>query len=113
MRLVEPRRMRRVALAVATAIMAVTLALAWGARSAAAAGNNIVCEPAEESLEFNTTGEYNTACGYQALHFNTEGLENVASGARALRSNTSGSHNTANGADALFSNTEGSYNAAN
>ena len=59
-----------------------------------------------------TSGEFNTANGYQALFNNTSGYENTANGGDALLSNTSGSYNTANGADALDYNTTGSWNTA-
>ena len=59
----------------------------------------------------STTGQGNTATGFQALSSNTTGLNNTASGYRALYSNTA-SFNTASGFEALYSNTTGYYNAA-
>jgi hypothetical protein len=60
-----------------------------------------------------TSGNDNTANGYQALYYNTLGNDNTANGALALYSNTSGSANTANGNIALDSNTSGNDNTAN
>ena len=62
---------------------------------------------------FNTTGNSNTANGYEALYSNTTGIKNTANGFDALYSNTTGSLNTANGFDALLSNTIGNENTAN
>jgi hypothetical protein len=58
-----------------------------------------------------TTGNYNTASGYQAFHSDTTGAQNVANGYQALYSNTAGNFNSASGFQALFSNTN-SYNVA-
>jgi uncharacterized coiled-coil protein SlyX len=60
----------------------------------------------------NTTGEDNTASGFNALVSNTTGTNNTASGFAALGSNNTGTNNTASGADALVSNTTGSWNTA-
>ena len=84
------------------------------------------------ALEFNTTGEENTATGYRSLRSNTTGSFNTASGFQALNSatplvsqqhghrmqsalvnNTTGSFNTATGAAALGDNTTGIRNTAN
>ena len=59
------------------------------------------------ALEFNGTGEENTATGAFALFNNTTGAINTATGFQALFSNTEGDHNTATGVQALFSNTSG------
>jgi hypothetical protein len=59
-----------------------------------------------------TTGDYNTANGFEALFSNTTGGGNTASGHNALQSNTTGYHNTANGGAALVSNTTGFDNTA-
>ncbi|MGO9273995.1 MAG: beta strand repeat-containing protein, partial [Terriglobia bacterium] len=61
---------------------------------------------------FTTTGQNNTASGYQALYSNTTGSTNTAVGQRALYSNTGGSSNTATGSAALYHNTTGYYNTA-
>jgi hypothetical protein len=61
----------------------------------------------------NTTGNYNTASGYQALYSSTTGSGNTASGSGALYRNTTGGGNTASGADALVLNTTGGNNTAN
>src|SRR6266496_3015447 len=58
-----------------------------------------------EALISNTTGSNNTAIGSAALDFNTTGSDNTANGLSALRQNTEGSSNTAMGFDALFTNT--------
>jgi hypothetical protein len=60
----------------------------------------------------NTTGNHNTASGYNALHSNTNGNSNTADGDNALYANTTGYHNTASGASTLFSNTSGITNVA-
>jgi hypothetical protein len=65
------------------------------------------------ALFSNTTGEANTAIGYQALYANTFGIENTANGFRALYNNTTGNDNTANGVGALYHNTTGGGNTAN
>ena len=61
------------------------------------------------ALNYNTTGPYNTATGYEALYSNTTGEANLADGALALYSNTTGAGNTAVGADALYSDTTRNY----
>ena len=58
----------------------------------------------------NTTGNANTAYGFNALSSNTTGGANTASGTQALSSNTTGLGNTAVGQWALFSNTTGGSN---
>jgi hypothetical protein len=62
---------------------------------------------------FNNTGDANTATAAFALWSNTTGEGNAANGHLALYSNTTGSGNTANGADALYSSTTGDSNTAN
>jgi hypothetical protein len=64
------------------------------------------------ALLSNTTGQNNTASGYQALYSNTTGNYNTADGLDALFSNTTGSNNTAYGLLALISSTTGSGNTA-
>jgi len=59
-----------------------------------------------------TTGNNNTAIGFEALFSNTTGANNMANGVLALSQNTTGSGNTANGFRALFSNTIGNRNIA-
>ena len=61
----------------------------------------------------NTTGNDNTANGFQALFSNTTGNSNTANGLEALLRNTTGNQNTAMGSSALSSNTTGSNNTAN
>jgi hypothetical protein len=58
----------------------------------------------------SSTGDSNTATGYQALFFNAAGNNNTASGARSLITNDTGSNNTAVGNNALSFNTAGSNN---
>ena len=65
-----------------------------------------------DALLTNTGGSFNTASGAQALQENTTGAYNTASGAQALHSNTEGSFNTASGLRTLYSNTTGNYNTA-
>ncbi len=57
-----------------------------------------------------STGQWNTASGYQAL-FNNVGSGNSAMGNHALFQNTGG-YNTASGSDALYANTTGTNNTA-
>src|SRR5205814_265417 len=64
------------------------------------------------ALEFNDTGERNTANGAFALFNNTIGHDNVVLGSSALFSNTTGSQNTATGSAALVNHTTGSSNTA-
>ena len=59
-----------------------------------------------------TTGNFNTANGYDALYNNGSGSNNTAVGYQALRANTVGMSNIASGYQALFSNTSGSANTA-
>ncbi|MHB8216260.1 MAG: kelch repeat-containing protein [Candidatus Sulfotelmatobacter sp.] len=58
-----------------------------------------------------TTGQGNTATGFQALSSNATGVDNTASGYQALYSNLA-NFNAASGFQALYSNTLGYYNAA-
>ena len=60
----------------------------------------------------NTTGNCNTAVGYQALYANTSGASNVAIGQLALLNNTVGFSNTAIGREAMRANTTGVDNTA-
>jgi hypothetical protein len=62
-----------------------------------------------QSLKTTSTGQYNTAIGYQALEANT-GSGNTAVGDQALEANISGANNTAVGDDAGVSVTTGSNN---
>jgi trimeric autotransporter adhesin len=64
-----------------------------------------------QSLYTNTSGNYNTAYGYQTLYSNSSGSYNVAVGRQALNSCT-GSDNTAVGNLALQANTSGTDNTA-
>lgn len=64
------------------------------------------------TFSLNTTGDYNTAVGYDSMIANTTGNNNSAFGEWALRSNTTGSSNTAVGVNALNANTSGTYNVA-
>jgi trimeric autotransporter adhesin len=69
------------------------------------------------ALQGNTTGDYNSAFGFNALFENNGGF-NTGTGYLALYSNVNGSYNTATGGKALYndagSTTEGtgSYNTA-
>jgi hypothetical protein len=65
-----------------------------------------------QSLYSNTTGYWNTASGYHALYSNTSGYTNVATGFEALRANTTGYANAAMGYRALYANAGGNYNTA-
>lgn len=63
-----------------------------------------------ETLQQNTTGQYNVAIGFQALKTNITPSYNTAIGYYTLRAVTTGYGNTAIGAQALFLNTTGRYN---
>jgi uncharacterized coiled-coil protein SlyX len=60
----------------------------------------------------NTTGNRNTAIGFNALVSNTAGSNNTSTGVASLYSNTGGSFNTSTGVESLYSNTSGSSNTA-
>src|SRR5262245_47189299 len=64
------------------------------------------------AIEFNSTGDRNTATGAFAVFSNTTGGSNTANASQALVNNTTGNQNTANGFQALLSNTVGDSNAA-
>lgn len=64
------------------------------------------------SAGVNTTGDLNTAIGYQALFSNTTGGSNTAIGNDALFSNTTGIGNVAIGDQSLVYNMTGHYNVA-
>jgi trimeric autotransporter adhesin len=64
-----------------------------------------------KALQLNTTGERNTAIGYQVLAIST-GTHNTAVGHSAMSSDTTGSSNAAYGYNALASNVTGNGNTA-
>jgi uncharacterized coiled-coil protein SlyX len=64
------------------------------------------------ALFSNTTGNFNTADGFNALTHNSTGTRNTANGVNALLGNTIGGSNTAEGVNALLRNTTGSSNIA-
>jgi hypothetical protein len=59
-----------------------------------------------------SSGDNNTAIGFQALYANKQGDGNTATGTQAMYSNTTASNNTAIGLQALYSNTTGASNSA-
>jgi hypothetical protein len=65
-----------------------------------------------QTLNSNTSAADNTAIGNHALFLNTTGYSNTATGSQALNNNVGGDNNTATGQAALFSNTSGYYNTA-
>ena len=65
-----------------------------------------------DALVSNTTGINNTATGFNALLNNTIGRNNTADGLQALNNNTTGINNAGVGVNALFSNTTGNLNVA-
>lgn len=65
-----------------------------------------------QALYYNTTGSWNTVSGYQAMYNNTTGNDNAANGYLALYSNTTGEYNIAIGIEALYKNSTGSQNEA-
>lgn len=64
------------------------------------------------TLQHNTTGNFNTGIGYQALLNNGSGQWNTAVGAGVLQNNTTGFFNTAMGVSSLHYNTTGEQNTA-
>lgn len=84
--------------ATATSINSLTIG-----RGAANLGGNIVL--GESVLSSNTTGQNNTAIGYEAMKLNTLGWSNTALGQSALNKNLSGNNSVAIGYQALFNNT--------
>jgi hypothetical protein len=62
-------------------------------------------------MSFNTTGNNNTAVGWNALYNNTTGGRNIAVGSQALFGNTTGDNNNAFGVQALADN-NGNFNNA-
>lgn len=60
----------------------------------------------------NSTGNFNTATGFQSLYSNQNGNGNVATGWQTLYSNKTGSSNTALGNTALSQNSSGNQNTA-
>jgi uncharacterized coiled-coil protein SlyX len=64
------------------------------------------------TLAFNTTGDQNTAVGWNALYNNTTAGDNVAVGSQALFGNTTGGDNNAFGTMALADNSTGFFNNA-
>jgi hypothetical protein len=60
----------------------------------------------------SSTGDYNTAAGWDALHVNGAGVANAAFGYVSLFKNTTGDYNTAFGPWTLYSNTSGGSNVA-
>jgi hypothetical protein len=66
----------------------------------------------KDALLVNTTGNYNSAYGFQTLKNNSTGFANTAAGYRTLFSNTGGLSNTAIGVETLYANINGSWNTA-
>ena len=64
------------------------------------------------SMIANTTGERNTAFGFEVLKFNTTGSQNSVLGNTALSNNITGGENTVVGTEAMFYNTSGAQNTA-
>lgn len=64
------------------------------------------------TLSKNTTGDYNTAMGYECMVENTTGSNNTAYGEWALRSNKTGTNNTGVGVNVLTANINGTGNSA-
>ncbi len=60
---------------------------------------------------FTTTGNYNTATGFDALLVNSSGVANTADGTFSLISETTATANTGIGYDSLYHDTTGSDNA--
>jgi hypothetical protein len=122
MRLKHHRLIRPFALAATTAMIATTVALAFGTGIGLAADYDKpihnVCEgvePAGKScLDWGShvLGGDNVAMGYEMMPVLTSGEGNIAIGGGALHENTIGRKNTASGVGALYSNIEGSLNVA-
>ena len=64
------------------------------------------------ALQFNTSGNANSALGFGALNFDTTGEQNSAVGDSALLFNNSGNQNAAFGINAMTQNSSGSRNVA-
>ncbi|HPT15273.1 MAG TPA: tail fiber domain-containing protein, partial [Bacteroidales bacterium] len=64
------------------------------------------------ALGSTTSGDDNSASGFEAMYSNTTGAENAAFGHSALRSNTAGGFSCAFGKNALYNNTIGTENTA-
>jgi hypothetical protein len=82
--------------------------LTVGKGGGAVASNTVA--GAGSSLSVNTSGNFNTAFGYQTLVANTTGSSNTAIGQGTLYSNISGGNNSALGQTALLFNSTGSNN---
>ena len=63
-------------------------------------------------MDANTTGQDNTAVGYNAMGANTTASDNTALGTSALGLNTTGTYNTGIGRLALYNNTTSSNSTA-
>lgn len=137
MRLENHRLIKPFAL-IATAMIAMAVALTFGAGVGLAAdkegvedAKNNVCEggftaagcpkvTGENNVALGnammpvlTSGSNNVALDFGALAADTTGGNNIASGTSALEANTTASDNVATGVDALEFNTTGEYNVAN
>ena len=66
----------------------------------------------QQALNANTSGNFNTAVGYQSLLLNTSGSYNIGVGGNALNANTTGGSNIAMGYQALALSTTASNNTA-
>src|SRR5579872_1249850 len=105
------RGMRMLAVA-ATLAVALSLAASPSVSYAAPCCNTNV---GTNSMHFNTTGDYDTAFGYEALDNGTTGTNNTAVGYDALLTQTTGPNggdNTGVGSDALRDDTTGGFNSA-
>ncbi len=83
---------------------------AYKAAAASSGDNNTAI--GYQSMYSNDTGSENTAAGYKSLYSNTSGNYNTAIGYNALYSNTIGNGNTAAGYEAMYSNVDGNWNSA-
>jgi hypothetical protein len=120
MRLKHHPPIRPCALAATAAMIATTLALAFGAEVGLAAdyqdAKHNVCEGTFStgscSWGFHVTGEVNVALGDAMMPALTSGGDNVALDFGALSANTTGGDNIAIGVGALLKNTTGNNNLA-
>jgi trimeric autotransporter adhesin len=90
----------------------INFAIGYEALAAAQSGDGGNMAIGEHTLEYNTTGAFNTAIGNYAMHWNETGINNTAVGYNALQDNVSGSNNTALGWHSMYFNTTGSSNTA-
>jgi trimeric autotransporter adhesin len=86
---------------------------AFGYQSSLSTTGNVNTAIGYQALYSNTSGSNNDGFGFSALYSNTTANANSAFGNYALYTNTTGKNDYAFGCFALYSNTTGNYNIAN